>query len=305
MPARRKRMLWQQSACLRHSTYSSEYLPCFLVLLDLNGLPLDFFTIFVFLFVHVVAWLIFRLLETIFQVNSYQNTKTKESLTLDYVACMMKMANSFKDTTFPGARCAREVQLQNWNVIEECANSTEGSKLLQNHGETTNSLNPKISFVPTITFNHVRITIAIIPPWRLRHSLSSDPFLNVCKFNRDFSCICSFLYSASTNCSKMNRITAKQHSVICEQHHADWCVIQSRMNAQASQARPLPALHRLQQPLFRRYSFWLRNSCSNVERCLISGVARSFVQHRSIWEANDRLHLSRVILIKVRWSKHY
>lgn len=100
-----------------------------------------------------------RPLTSIFQVNSYQNTKTKESLTLDYVACLMQTANSFKDTIFPGAKCARELQLPNWNVIEECANSTEGSKLLQSNGERTHSLNPgrELSFVPTITFNHVRI----------------------------------------------------------------------------------------------------------------------------------------------------
>lgn len=93
--------------------------------------------------------------QSIFQVNSYQNTKTRESLTLDYVKCLMQTANSFKDTLFPGARCARELQLPNWNIIEECANSTEGSKLLQGYGETTHILNPALSFVPTITFNHV------------------------------------------------------------------------------------------------------------------------------------------------------
>lgn len=70
--------------------------------------------------------------------------------------CLMQTANSFSDTVFPGAKCARELQLPNWNVIEECANSTEGSKLLQNHGEKTKLLNPKLTSVPTITFNHVR-----------------------------------------------------------------------------------------------------------------------------------------------------
>lgn len=93
--------------------------------------------------------------QSIFQVNSYQNTKTKESLTLDYVKCLMQTSNSFKDALFPGARCARELQLPNWNIIEECANSTEGSKLLQDYGEKTQLLNPALSFVPTITFNHV------------------------------------------------------------------------------------------------------------------------------------------------------
>lgn len=69
----------------------------------------------------------------------------------------MQTANSFKDTVFPGKKCARDLQLPNWQVIEECANSTEGSKLLQDYGERTHSLNPPLAFVPTITFNAVRL----------------------------------------------------------------------------------------------------------------------------------------------------
>lgn len=67
----------------------------------------------------------------------------------------MQTAINFKDSIFPGARCARDLQLPNWNVIEECANSTQGSKLLQDYGERTKQLTPPLSFVPTITFNHV------------------------------------------------------------------------------------------------------------------------------------------------------
>lgn len=60
-----------------------------------------------------------------------------------------------KDAPFPGEKCARELQLPNWVVIRDCANSTEGSKLLQDHGVRTQQLNPPLSNVPTITFNHV------------------------------------------------------------------------------------------------------------------------------------------------------
>jgi len=88
------------------------------------------------------------------QVNSYQNTKTKESLTLDYVACLMHSWITFKDAVYPGAKCAKDLQLPNWHVIEECANTTEGSKLLQDYGERTHQLNPPLTEVPTITFNH-------------------------------------------------------------------------------------------------------------------------------------------------------
>lgn len=89
------------------------------------------------------------------QVDSYQNVKTKDSLTLDYVACLMATSIQFKDSIFPGSKCARDLQLKNWQIIEECANSTQGSKLLQNYGELTNQLNPPLTSVPTVTFNYV------------------------------------------------------------------------------------------------------------------------------------------------------
>lgn len=90
-------------------------------------------------------------------MNSYQNAKTRESLTLDYVACLMHNSMISKDAPFPGEKCARDLQLPNWLVIQECANSTEGSKLLQDHGVTTYQLNPTLTEVPTITFNHVSL----------------------------------------------------------------------------------------------------------------------------------------------------
>lgn len=90
-------------------------------------------------------------------MNSYQNAKTRESLTLDYVACLMHNSMISKDAPFPGEKCARDLQLPNWLVIQECANSTEGSKLLQDHGVTTHQLNPTLTEVPTITFNHVSL----------------------------------------------------------------------------------------------------------------------------------------------------
>lgn len=93
-------------------------------------------------------------------MNSYQNTKTRESLTLEYVSCLLRTAIQFKDSVFPGERCAKDLQLPNWNVIGECANSTEGSKLLQDYGERTNQLKPQLKSVPTITFNHVSLLLS-------------------------------------------------------------------------------------------------------------------------------------------------
>lgn len=69
----------------------------------------------------------------------------------------MLSAMQAKEAPFPGEKCARDLQLPNWDVIRDCANSTEGSKLLQDNGVRTQQLNPPLTNVPTITFNHVSI----------------------------------------------------------------------------------------------------------------------------------------------------
>lgn len=68
----------------------------------------------------------------------------------------MQTALNFKDSIFPGSKCARDLQLPNWHIIEECANTTQGSKLLQKYGEMTSILTKPID-VPVITFNHVSL----------------------------------------------------------------------------------------------------------------------------------------------------
>jgi len=88
------------------------------------------------------------------QVNSYQNQFTRESLTVEYVNCLMQLSKNFPDQLFPGKRCAQQFHLENWEVIEACANQSEGSKLLQKNGELTHSLNPPLTSVPTITFRY-------------------------------------------------------------------------------------------------------------------------------------------------------
>lgn len=94
-------------------------------------------------------------------MDSYQKKHTRESLSLEYVTCLLKTADSFQDAPLPGERCAQELELKNWDVIKQCANTTEGSKLLQTHGETTNSLKPELTFVPTIVINHVSLAFLI------------------------------------------------------------------------------------------------------------------------------------------------
>ncbi|XP_059621073.1 GILT-like protein 1 [Phlebotomus argentipes] len=86
------------------------------------------------------------------QVNSYQHEHTRETLTLEFINCLMKMGNNFPDSIYPGEKCARQVGVPNWDNIERCANSTEGSKSLQRFGELTGMLQPQLTSVPTVTF---------------------------------------------------------------------------------------------------------------------------------------------------------
>lgn len=91
----------------------------------------------------------------IIQANSYQSEFTRESLTLDFITCLMKIGKNFPDNVYPGAKCARENHINTWANIETCANSTEGSKLLQEMGKTTNEFQNPLESVPTVVFKHV------------------------------------------------------------------------------------------------------------------------------------------------------
>lgn len=48
-------------------------------------------------------------------------------------------------------RCAKDVQVKTFDSILNCANSTEGSKYLEQMGEMTNKLQDPLKSVPTIT----------------------------------------------------------------------------------------------------------------------------------------------------------
>ncbi|TMW51357.1 hypothetical protein DOY81_003540 [Sarcophaga bullata] len=88
------------------------------------------------------------------QANSYQMEHTRESLTLDFINCMMKAGKNFPDNVYPGARCARENNINTWENIQQCANSSEGNQLLMRHGQATmNFQNPLLS-VPTVVFDN-------------------------------------------------------------------------------------------------------------------------------------------------------
>lgn len=82
--------------------------------------------------------------------NSYQPNNTKEALTLEYVNCLMERAQ-FKSGEFPGKVCADQFEI-NWETIEQCANSTQGSNLLKNYAEETYKLQKPLASVPTVAF---------------------------------------------------------------------------------------------------------------------------------------------------------
>lgn len=85
------------------------------------------------------------------QGNSYQPNNTKEALTLEYVNCLMERAQ-FKSGEFPGKVCADMHEIHNWETIEQCANSTEGSSFLRGYGDETAKLQSPLKSVPTIAF---------------------------------------------------------------------------------------------------------------------------------------------------------
>lgn len=85
------------------------------------------------------------------QGNSYRQDFTRESLILAYVDCLM--ANGH-DPAFPIERCAEEIDYKNWEILRDCANSTDGSKLLQRFGEETLAFQNPLKSVPTVVFKN-------------------------------------------------------------------------------------------------------------------------------------------------------
>lgn len=86
------------------------------------------------------------------QANSYQTEFTRESLILNFISCMMRAGKNFDDNVYPGARCARESTVNSWEIISNCANSTEGSTLLKKYGEMTNQFENPLTSVPVVVY---------------------------------------------------------------------------------------------------------------------------------------------------------
>ncbi|KAH8358711.1 hypothetical protein KR093_001878 [Drosophila rubida] len=97
------------------------------------------------------------------QSDSYRLDSTRESLTLDFINCLMKAGKNFPDNVYPGQRCASESQV-NWENIKVCANTTEGSALLRQAGDLTAKLKEPLTSVPTILFNEVSAARKLVAP---------------------------------------------------------------------------------------------------------------------------------------------
>jgi len=68
------------------------------------------------------------------QVDSFQQENTRESLIVEYINCLM--TGVFPDQQYAAfaRRCAKDVQVKGFESIEACANSTDGSKYLEQMG---------------------------------------------------------------------------------------------------------------------------------------------------------------------------
>jgi hypothetical protein len=51
-------------------------------------------------------------------------------------------------------QCAEEHGVR-WKLVAECAAGVEGDELLKHHGDVTNALHPRVSFIPTILLDQV------------------------------------------------------------------------------------------------------------------------------------------------------
>ncbi|KAG5670559.1 hypothetical protein PVAND_000813 [Polypedilum vanderplanki] len=85
------------------------------------------------------------------QVDSFQTEHTRETLIVDYITCLM--SGGFRDQPYAlyARKCAEDTHVKKFESIEQCANSTEGSKLLEEMGEKTFKLENPLKSVPTIT----------------------------------------------------------------------------------------------------------------------------------------------------------
>nr|CAD7445507.1 unnamed protein product [Timema bartmani] len=74
-----------------------------------------------------------------------------EATRLQFIACMI--ADNLRPTDI-GQSCAEQWNIA-WEPILKCATGSEGSDLLKRHGDATDALNPKATFIPTILLDQL------------------------------------------------------------------------------------------------------------------------------------------------------
>lgn len=73
----------------------------------------------------------------------------KKDIQLKYISCLM---SDYNDPELIGQRCAKQLGI-NWTPILRCARGSKGSELLRAYGVATKALDPRVSFIPTVTLN--------------------------------------------------------------------------------------------------------------------------------------------------------
>lgn len=80
------------------------------------------------------------------------------SIRLDFLACMIE--NNINPVEIMN-RCAGSI-LVDLASIKACLDTKKGKELLAKYGEQTNSLVPRVSFIPTITIDGVSVNLLML-----------------------------------------------------------------------------------------------------------------------------------------------
>lgn len=73
----------------------------------------------------------------------------EQKILLDMIVCMIKNNIQPKQAMLT---CAKENRVD-FEAIQKCYDSPHGAELLKLHGEATDALRPRVSFIPTITLD--------------------------------------------------------------------------------------------------------------------------------------------------------
>ncbi|XP_046650297.1 GILT-like protein 1 [Daphnia pulicaria] len=76
----------------------------------------------------------------------YISNRSKQ---LNFASCLI---NNIRNPQSVAESCALEVNA-NWDEIQKCSISMEGSELLKGYGEETHNLSPSVTFIPTVVLD--------------------------------------------------------------------------------------------------------------------------------------------------------